>query len=187
VTSKTAPDEIDFLQFPRLQQQFFAARSRQEDVDGRINPLVADFSVEDHFHVSGAFELLKDQLIHAAAGFNQRSGDNGERTSFFGVPRCGENFPRNFHCARIDTTAHRPAAAAHCVVERTSRARDGIEQDEHMLARFDESFGAFDRQLRNAGMALDVGVVRAGHELRRRMRTTKIGYLFRALVDQKNN
>ena len=76
VTGKPAPDEIDLLQFPRLQQQFFAARSGQKYVDCRINTLVADFPVEHHLHVSSAFELLKDQLVHAAAGFNQCRGDD---------------------------------------------------------------------------------------------------------------
>src|SRR5437773_927090 len=47
-----------------------AMRAGEKNVDRRINALVADLSIEHHFHVSGAFELLKDQLVHAAAGFN---------------------------------------------------------------------------------------------------------------------
>src|SRR5437016_7669730 len=70
VAGKASPDEVDFLQFPRLQQQFFTPRAGEENIDRRINPLVADFSIEHHFHVSGAFEFLKDQLVHAAARFN---------------------------------------------------------------------------------------------------------------------
>src|SRR5213596_3844084 len=42
VPGETAPDEIDFFQFPRLQKQFLSARSGEEDVDGRINSLIAD-------------------------------------------------------------------------------------------------------------------------------------------------
>src|SRR5436305_7173060 len=76
VTSQAAPDEIDLFQFPRLQQEFFTACSGQKDVNGRINALIAAFSVQDHFHVPGPFELLKDQFIHTAAGFDQRRGDN---------------------------------------------------------------------------------------------------------------
>ena len=76
MTCKAASNEIDFFQFPRLQQEFFAARSGQKDVNGRINALIADFSVQDHFHVAGTFELLKDQLVHTAAGFDQGCGDN---------------------------------------------------------------------------------------------------------------
>src|SRR6266513_5072589 len=71
VTGEAAPDEIDLFQFPRLQQEFFAARSGQKDVNGRINALIADFSVQDHFHVARTFELLKNQLVHTASGFDQ--------------------------------------------------------------------------------------------------------------------
>src|SRR5437667_1268801 len=70
VTGQTAPDEIDLLKLPRLQQQLFATRAGEKNVDRRINALVANLSIEHHFHVPGAFELLKDQLVHAAAGFN---------------------------------------------------------------------------------------------------------------------
>src|SRR5438034_8775535 len=48
VTGQTASDEIDFLQFPRLQQQLFAARPGQKDIDRRINPLITDFRSEEH-------------------------------------------------------------------------------------------------------------------------------------------
>ena len=77
VTGEAASNEVDLFQFPRLQQEFFAARSGQKDVNGRINSLIANFSVQDHFHVAGTFELLKDQLVHTAAGFDQGCGDNG--------------------------------------------------------------------------------------------------------------
>src|SRR5436305_4407020 len=76
VTGETAANEIDLFQFPRLQQEFFAARSGPKDVNGRINSLIANFSVQDHFLVARSFELLKDQLVHTAAGFDQGCGDN---------------------------------------------------------------------------------------------------------------
>src|SRR4029453_6856602 len=59
VSSQTAANEIDFLQFPRLQQQLFPSCAREKNIHRRINPLVADFPVEHHLHVSGAFEFLK--------------------------------------------------------------------------------------------------------------------------------
>ncbi len=49
---QTAPDHIDLLQLPRLQQQFLAARAGEEDVDRRINALIADLAVEHHLHVA---------------------------------------------------------------------------------------------------------------------------------------
>ena len=117
----------------------------------------------------------------------KRRGDNRQRAGFFGVARGSENLSRNFHGARIDTAAHGAAAAGHRVVERASGARDRVEQDEDVLACFDQSFRALDRQLRNARVTLDIAVVRAGHQLRRRMRSAKIGHFLRAFIDQKND
>ncbi len=105
----------------------------------------------------GALEFLEDQLVHAAAGFDQRRGDDRQRAGFLGIARGGEDLSRNFHGAGIDTAAHGAAAAADRIVERASRARDGIEQDENVLARFDQPLGALDRELRDAGVALDIG------------------------------
>jgi hypothetical protein len=56
-----------------------------------------------------------------------------------------------------------------------------------MFSGFDQSFGALDRQLRNPRVTLYVGVVGAGHQLRCRMRTTKISHFFGTFIDQKNN
>src|SRR5205814_4298532 len=84
-------------------------------------------------------------------------------------------------------TAHRAAAAAHGIIKSTSRACDRVEEDEYMFASFDQSFGALDRQLRNPRVTLYVGVVGAGHQLRCRMRTTKISYFFGTFIDSKNN
>ena len=107
-----------------MQQQFFAPRAGEENVDGRINPLVADFAVEHHFHIAGALKFLKDQFVHAAASFDQRRGDNSERAGFLGITSCCENFTRYFHGARIDTAAHGSTSASHRIIECTGRARD---------------------------------------------------------------
>src|SRR5688572_30346439 len=77
--AREAPaDQVDFLKLPRLHEKLFPARAGKEDIDGWINALITDLAIEHHLHVAGAFELLEDQLIHAAAGFDQRGGHNGE-------------------------------------------------------------------------------------------------------------
>src|SRR6266581_2004798 len=106
MTGKSTTDQIDFFQLPWLQKQFFAAGAGKEDVDCRINALIADLAIEHHLHVPGAFKFLEDELVHAAAGFDQRRGDNREGACFFGVTRGGENFSWNLHRASIDTAAH---------------------------------------------------------------------------------
>src|SRR6266567_8931183 len=76
VAGESAPDEIDFLELPRLEKQFLTPSSGKENVDRGINALIADFSVEHHLHVTSALKFLEDELVHAAAGFDQSSRDN---------------------------------------------------------------------------------------------------------------
>ncbi len=80
VAGQSATNQIDFFQLPRLKQQFFTAGAGKEDVDRRINALIADLAIEHHLHVAGTFEFLKDELVHSAAGFDQSRCNNRERT-----------------------------------------------------------------------------------------------------------
>ncbi len=56
-----------------------------------------------------------------------------------------------------------------------------------MLACFDQPFRPLDGELRDAGVTLDIAVIRAGHQFRLRMRTPEISDLFRTFIDQEND
>ena len=118
---QTAPDQIDLLKLPRLQEQFFPAGAGKENIDGRIGALIADFTIEHHFHIPCAFKLLKDELIHPTAGFDQRRRHDRERACFFRVAGGREYLSRNLHRAGIDAAAHSPTAAGHGIIKCTCR------------------------------------------------------------------
>src|SRR5947199_8396253 len=54
VARETAADQIDLLQFPRLEEQFLAPSAGEENIHRRVNALIADLAIEDHLHVAGA-------------------------------------------------------------------------------------------------------------------------------------
>ena len=110
-----------------------------------------------------------------------------KRARFFGVTRGRENFSRNFHGAGIDTAAHGASATAHRIIKSARRAGDGIEQNENVLARFDQTFGALDRQLGDTSVALNVAVVGAGDDLGFRMRALEVGHFLRPFVHQQDD
>src|SRR5207248_8356432 len=110
---KAASNQIDFLQLPRLQKQFFSSRSRKENVDRRIDPLIADLAIEHHLHVPGALEFLENQFVHSAAGFDQGGSHDRERSGLLGVARRSEDFSRNLYRASIDTAANGSNATGH--------------------------------------------------------------------------
>src|SRR3546814_6386224 len=52
--------------------------------------LVGDLAVEHDFRVTRALEFFEDDLVHAAAGIDQRGGDYRQRTAFLDVARGAE-------------------------------------------------------------------------------------------------
>ena len=56
-----------------------------------------------------------------------------------------------------------------------------------MLSGFDETFCALDGQLGDAGVTLDVAVVRTRHKFRLRTGAPEICHFFRAFVDEEND
>jgi len=60
------------------------------DVERREDALVGNLAVEDQFRIAGALELFENHFVHAAAGVDQRGGDDGQRTAFFDVTRGAE-------------------------------------------------------------------------------------------------
>src|SRR6476619_1576167 len=93
VAGQTATNQVNLLELPRLEEQFLAPRSRKENVHRGINALITDLAIEDHLHVTGAFELLENQLVHSAPSFDQGRGHDGERFVFYRFARRREKFP----------------------------------------------------------------------------------------------
>ena len=87
------------------QQLFFAARARLLDVDRRPDAAVGQLAVEHQLHVAGAFELLEDQVVHAAAGVDQRGADDRQRAAFFERAGRGEQLLGNVHRFDVDAAA----------------------------------------------------------------------------------
>ena len=157
-----------------------------ENVDRRVDALVADLAVEDDFHVSGAFELLENQLVHAAIRLNEGGRHDGERAGFLGVAGGGEEFAGNFQSAGVDAAGHGASTAALGIVERTADAGEGVHEHEDILAHFHQALGALHAELGDAGVGFDVRIVRAGHEFGGGNSAADFGDLFGALVHEQD-
>ena len=83
-------------------QGFFFACSRTGDVDGRKDPFVRDLAIEDEFGIAGAFELFEDHFVHAAAGIDQRGGENRQRAAFFDIARRAEKALGSLQSVGVD-------------------------------------------------------------------------------------
>lgn len=68
----------DGFEFVFGDEQVFFAGAGGGEVDGGEESSLGDFSVEDEFHVAGAFELFEDDLIAYGAGIDEAGGDDGQ-------------------------------------------------------------------------------------------------------------
>ncbi len=186
VTGETAAQHVDFVELEALQKEFLAAGAGFEDVCGGVVHLFGDLAIEHEFHVTGAFEFLEDEVVHAATGLDKGGGEDGEGTGFTGVACGGEEAARDFQGTDTDTTGH-GGTALFGVVEGAGEAGDGVQQDEDVLTAFDEAFGAFDGELSDAGVALDVLIVGRGKDFRVGQDAFELGDFFWAFIDQKEH
>jgi len=187
VTGQSATDDVDLVHVLGREEQLFATRSGEEDVDRGVDALVADLAVENELHVAGTLELLEDEVIHAAVGLDQGGGHDGEGAGLLGVAGCGEEFARDLHGAGVHAAAHGAASAALCVVEGTADTGQGVHEDEDVLPLLDQALGTVDGDLGDAGVAAEIAVVRAGVEFGLRDGAADFRNLFGTLVDQQDD
>ena len=72
------------------QEQVFAARTRCDDVDRRVDTFVGELAVELELHVARALELFENHLVHLRTGVDQRRGDDRQRPFLLRVAGCTE-------------------------------------------------------------------------------------------------
>ena len=123
-------------------------------MDGRIHPFLLQPAIEMQLHVPRAFEFLKDQFVHAAAGFSQRRGQYGEAAAFFSISRGPEKFLRSSERLCFDPSGHDAAFARLKIIVSARKPRQTVKQEHHVVFHFHEAFGAFEHHLGNLYVAL---------------------------------
>ena len=184
VTGESASDDIDLVEVLFGEKKLLAAGSREEDIDGGIDTLVADLAIQDELHIARSLEFLKDKIIHAAVGINKRGCHDGERTCLLGIARGGEELAWYLHSAGIHTAAHRATSSSLGIVEGTPDAGEGVHEHKNILALLNEPLGAIHGDLRDAGVAAEIAVIGTGIEFGLRDGATDFSNLFGTLIDK---
>ena len=91
-----------FLELAFLDQQLFLARAGLADVERWEDALVRNLAVKHDFRVACTLKFLENDFIHAAAGIDQSSRDDRQRTAFLNVPRRAKEALRALQGVRID-------------------------------------------------------------------------------------
>src|SRR5690606_4787475 len=92
------------LQFLFRQEQVLAARPGFFDVDRRKKSALGKLAVQVYFHVARTLELFENDFVHSAAGLNERSSDDRQRSAAFDIPCRAKESLRFVQCVGIHTT-----------------------------------------------------------------------------------
>src|SRR5215218_5823342 len=144
-----APDLPDPLGLGRFHEELFLARRGVLDVYGRVEPAVRQLPVEPELHVARSLELLEDDLVHPAAGLDQRGRQDRKRAAVLDIPGCPEELLGRVQSGGVNTAREDAPARGSGEVVGSREPGYAVEQYDHVLALFDEAFDALQDQLRH--------------------------------------
>src|SRR6188508_1761062 len=132
---------MDSLQRLGIDEQLFLTSAGGRDIHGWPEAHLGAFTVEYQFHVTRAFELLEDHVIHPATRFNQYGSDNRQGTGFFSLARRREKLTRFLQCPDIETSGAGASAVAGSIVS-AGQSRDRVHEQHDVATDFNEPLGA---------------------------------------------
>ena len=176
----------DAAEFVWRKQDFVFTRAGALDIDGGEDALVGEAAVEIDFHVTGALEFFEDDVVHAAAGVDQRGGDDGERAAFFHVASGGEEAARTLQSVGVDTAGEHFAGRRSDGVVGAREASDAVEQHDDVALVFDEALGFFQHHFGDLNVALR-SFVEGGADDFALDGALHVGDFFGALVDEQHD
>ena len=144
----------DLVQLVLGHQQLFLAGRGAVDVDGREHAAVGQLALQVDLGVAGTFELFEDDVVHAAAGLNQRGGDDGQGAAFLYVAGRAEEALGPLEGGGFKTAGEHAAGRRGHGIVGAGEAGDRVEQDDHVLAVLGHALGFFEDDLGDLHVAV---------------------------------
>ena len=138
------------------------------------------------FGVTRALELFEDDLVHAGASIDQGGGDDGEGAAVFDVTSGAEEAFGFVESVGIDATGEDFAACGNDGIVGAGESGDGVEENDDVVAVFDESFGFFDDHFCDLDVSRSL-FVEGGRDDLALDASHHVGDLFRAFVDEEDD
>src|SRR5438093_9992720 len=180
------PQDPDAVEHVARQEQLLLPRPRPRRVHGREHALVHQAPVEVDLHVAGPLELLEDDLVHAAAGVDQRRADDGQAAAVLDVARRAEELLRAAQRIRVDAPGEDLAARRDDRVVGARKPRDRVEQDDDVPPVLHQALRLLDHHLRHLHVARRRLVEGRAHHLALH-RALHVGHLLGPLVDEQHD
>ena len=159
------------------------ARARRGNVDGGKEAAVSQAAIKNEFHIPRTLELLGNHVIHAAAGIDKGSGEDGQRASPFQLSGCAKEALGHLQCIGVHP-ATQGAPGLRVQVMRAGQAGERIQYDDYILAGKGIGHGAVEAG-RGYGQVLFQGAVIRGRKDLGLDRAAKICDFLGPLVNQQ--
>src|SRR3569833_2103392 len=166
--------------------QLFLAGAGAVDVDRREDTLLGNAPVEMDFAVAGAFEFLKEHVVHLGPRVDQGSREDREAATLFDVARRTEETLRPLQRIGINTTRQHLACRRHYGVVGTCEAGDGVEQNDDVLLVLNQPLRLLDDHFGHLHVTGRRLVERAGHNFALH-RALHLSHFLRPLVNQQHD
>ena len=137
-------------------------------------------------HVAGSFELLKDDIVHAAARIDQGRGHDGEASPLLDVARGSKEALRPLQGVAVHATGQHLPARRHNGVVGARQTRDAVQQNHDVPLVFDESLGFLQHHFGHLHVAGCRLVKRRANDLSL-YRALHVGDFLGSFVNQQND
>ena len=107
-----------------------------------------------NLHVSCAFKLFIDHIVHAGSGFNKCGCNNRETSAVFNVACSTEETLGFMQRTGIHSAGQGFAGGIDGQVIGTGKPCDGVHKNDNVLAHFNKTHGTFHNHFGNAGVML---------------------------------
>ena len=138
------------------------------------------------FHVACALELFVDNVVHAAACFDEAGGEDGHASALFGVAGRAEEALGRVERDGVNATGEGAPAGGDGEVVGAGQPGDAVEKYDDIASGFDEALGAFEDHFGDAAVVFD-GFVEGGAIYLALYGAAHIGDFLGALADERDH
>ena len=174
-------DDPHAREYIRRQEQVITTGRAGRYIDGREDTLVTEFTVKLQFLVTGAFELLEDEVVHLTAGLCEGCSDDSQTTAVLNITGSTEEAFGLMQGLCLYTTAEHFSARRCNGIIGSRKACDGVEQDDYVMSALDEAFGFLVHDISHLNVVLSRFVKGRSDNLCFNG-TRHVGHFFRTLV-----
>ena len=158
----------------------------KDQIDGREDSLVGEVAVQLEFHVAGALEFLKDNVVHLGTGFSESGGKDGKRAAAFDITGSTEEALGLLEGVGVHTAGENLTGSRLNGVIGACKTGYGVQEDNYVVAAFNKPAGLIQHHIGNLDVAF-CGFIEGGGNNLGLDASLHVRNFLRALINEEHN